>query len=215
MPTRAICAKHKSCRFSLNVVVAFPFLEILAMALSKLKAKKMSPAAMLVCEEVFSMPELRDAMLEWAIFKPPKQNPSGSTSIRHKLKVWARILTVCKDWQAAVRGTPDMIKKLLSQHATVGTTQVCPRLLTPAYLFPVPLPLFPHLSAPAHRAPACAHRRTQLSKALAISSAKLKEFHPPEAYTDGDDSDNEEEGRVPKYRYTIVNPVLPSMEPPL
>ena len=36
--------------------------------------------------------------------------------------------------------------------------------------------------------------------ALAISSAKLKEFHPPEAYTDDDDSDNEEESRVPKSR---------------
>ena len=103
------------------------------------KAKKQTAAARLVGEEVFRTPELRDTILEWAIFRPPKRNPSGSTSKGHKLKVYGKLATVCKEWESAVRGQSDMLKKILSQYSKACSPEVCGHhTQRPATSFPVP-----------------------------------------------------------------------------
>jgi hypothetical protein len=113
---------------------------------SKRLAEKEARAAV-VREAVISDPDLRDHILHLAIFTQPfhavKDFALEGPNLT-QLKMYGRLATVCKTWSTAIRGKPDIMRKILATPACNSLAEVRAAAFAPAHLFlSLPAPVAP------------------------------------------------------------------------
>ena len=89
-------------------------------------AEKEARAA-IVRNDVLSDPDLRDHILNLAIFTSPyfvSRDTALLTGKVSKFKIWGRLACVCKEWATAVRSTPDIARTILQSPLSIGMAEV-------------------------------------------------------------------------------------------
>lgn len=119
---------------------------------SKRLAEKEARAAV-VREAVISDPDLRDHILHLAIFTQPfhavKDFALEGPNLT-QLKMYGRLATVCKTWSTAIRGKPDIMRKILATPACNSLAEVRVQLLRLHTFFNPSLPPLPQSPAVSH-----------------------------------------------------------------